>query len=89
MDIFASSPIAASRMFLRNHEKQYPWEIDPEQSRKDEPVLSKVRHYLNLGKTEQRLRWLLSDFSFAPINEVGCPIRDIIDGQVECLHAIV
>jgi hypothetical protein len=29
-----------------------------------------MRHYLNLHKTEGRLRALLQDFSFAPIREV-------------------
>jgi len=94
---FRLFPYAASKMFLKNLEKQgsqlvmylHPWELDPEQPRMDGPVLSKVRHYLNLGKTEQRLRWLLKDFSFAPINEVIRPIREIFEGQGDCAHAIV
>ena len=94
---FRLLPYATSKMFLKNLEKQgsqlvmylHPWELDPEQPRMDGPVLSKVRHYLNLGKTEQRLRWLLKDFSFAPINEVIRPIRDIVEVQRACAHAIV
>ena len=94
---FRLFPYAASKMFLRSLEKQgsqlvmylHPWELDPEQPRMDGPVLSKVRHYLNLRKTEQRLRWLLKDFSFAPINEVIRPIRDIFEAQSECSHAIM
>lgn len=94
---FRLFPYAASKMFLRNLEKQgsqlvmylHPWELDPEQPRMDGSVLSKIRHYLNLDKTEQRLRWLLKDFSFAPINEVVRPIRDIVDGQGERTHAVV
>lgn len=86
---FRLFPYAASKMFLKNLERQgsqlvmylHPWELDPEQPRMDGPLLSKVRHYLNLGKTEQRLRWLLRDFSFAPINEVVRPIRNIMDGK--------
>jgi len=93
---FRLFPYAASKMFLKNLEQQgaqlviylHPWELDPDQPRMDGPMLSKVRHYLNLGKTEQRLRWLLKDFSFAPINEVIRPIRDIIEGQGECAHAV-
>ena len=93
---FRLFPYAASRMLLKNLEKQgsllvmylHPWEIDPEQPRMDGPVLSQIRHYLNLGKTEQRLRWLLKDFSFAPINEVIRPIRDL-EEQRACAHAIV
>jgi polysaccharide deacetylase family protein (PEP-CTERM system associated) len=94
---FRLLPYAASRMFLKSLEKQgsqlvmylHPWELDPEQPRMKGPVLSKVRHYLNLNKTEQRLRWLLKDFSFASINEVICPIRDIVEGQRACAHAVV
>ena len=84
-------------MFLKNLEKQgsqlvmylHPWELDPEQPRMDGPVLSKVRHYLNLGKTEQRLRWLLKYSSFAPINEVIRPMQDIVEREGEYAHAIV
>ena len=94
---FRLFPYAASKMFLKSLEKQgvqlvmylHPWELDPDQPRMDGPMLSKVRHYLNLDKTEQRLRRLLKDFSFAPINEVICSIRDIFDGQGECSHAVV
>lgn len=88
---FRLFPYAVSKMFLRNLEKHgsqlvmyvHPWELDPEQPRMDGQVLSKVRHYLNLGRTEQRLKWLLKDFSFGPINEVIRPIRDIFEGQGE------
>ncbi|MDH4186409.1 MAG: DUF3473 domain-containing protein [Nitrospira sp.] len=94
---FRLFPYAASKMFLKNLEKQgsqlviylHPWELDPEQPRMDGPILSKLRHYLNLGKTEQRLRWLLRDFSFAPINEVVRPIRDVLDGESARLPAVV
>jgi polysaccharide deacetylase family protein (PEP-CTERM system associated) len=94
---FRLLPYAASKRFLKNLEKQgsqlvmylHPWELDPEQPRMNGPVLSKVRHYLNLGKTEQRLRCLLKDFSFAPINEVIRPIRDIFEAEEACSHAIV
>jgi polysaccharide deacetylase family protein (PEP-CTERM system associated) len=82
---FRLFPYGASKMFLKSLEKQgsqlvmyfHPWELDPEQPRMDGPVLSKIRHYMNLGKTEQRLRLLLRDFDFAPIHDVVEPIRDI------------
>jgi polysaccharide deacetylase family protein (PEP-CTERM system associated) len=48
----------------------HPWEIDPEQPRLDAPFVSRLRHYRNLQKTETRLRRLLSDFRFAPIEQV-------------------
>ena len=94
---FRLFPYATSKMFLKHLEKQgsqlvmylHPWELDPQQPRMDGPVLSRVRHYLNLGKTEQRLGRLLKDFSFAPINEVIRPIRKIVEEQGECSRAIV
>jgi len=94
---FRLFPYATSKMFLKNLERQgsqlviylHPWELDPEQPRMDGPMLSKVRHYLNLGKTEQRLRWLLEDFSFAPINEAFHAIREIVQGQRETPHVAV
>jgi polysaccharide deacetylase family protein (PEP-CTERM system associated) len=48
----------------------HPWEIDPEQPRLGAGALSRFRHYRNLEQTENRLRQLLSDFSFAPIARV-------------------
>jgi len=46
----------------------HPWEIDPRQPRmKGARLKSKIRHYLNLNKTEQRFRRLLTDFTFQPI----------------------
>jgi len=94
---FRLFPYAVSKKLLKNLEKQgaqlvmylHPWEFDPEQPRMDGPLLSQVRHYLNLGKTEQRLRWLLRDFYFAPINDVIRPIRDIFEGLGVCSRAIV
>jgi polysaccharide deacetylase family protein (PEP-CTERM system associated) len=48
----------------------HPWEIDPDQPRVKAPALSRIRHYTNLGRCEQRLRELLKTFSFAPAREV-------------------
>jgi polysaccharide deacetylase family protein (PEP-CTERM system associated) len=43
----------------------HPWEIDPGQPRhRGAPLRSRVRHYLNLGRTEARLRRLLRNFSW-------------------------
>jgi hypothetical protein len=43
----------------------HPWEIDPAQPRQREaPRRSRLRHYLNLGRTEARLRQLLRHFSW-------------------------
>lgn len=49
----------------------HPWEFDPEQPRiPGAPPLSRFRHYVNLRRTEQRLRALLDEFQFGPIAEV-------------------
>lgn len=49
----------------------HPWEIDPEQPR--QPGLdgrTRFRHYLNLARTEGRLRRLLTDFSWGRMDKV-------------------
>jgi polysaccharide deacetylase family protein (PEP-CTERM system associated) len=51
----------------------HPWEIDPEQPRIAASALSRFRHYRNLHKTEARLRRLLTDFRFAPLNQLLHP----------------
>ena len=46
----------------------HPWEIDPDQPRMTGAGFkSRFRHYINLQKTEGRLRSLLSDFSFSAL----------------------
>jgi polysaccharide deacetylase family protein (PEP-CTERM system associated) len=48
----------------------HPWELDPEQPRMvGASRKSRLRHYLNLEKTEERFRRLLRDFDFAPVRE--------------------
>lgn len=42
----------------------HPWEIDPAQPRVAASLLSRFRHYTNLGKCEERLRRLLGEFQF-------------------------
>jgi polysaccharide deacetylase family protein (PEP-CTERM system associated) len=48
----------------------HPWEIDPGQPRVKAGVLTRLRHYRNLDKTESRLRRLLSDFRFGPMRDL-------------------
>lgn len=49
----------------------HPWEFDPDQPRvEDASSLSRFRHYVNLTKTEERLRSLLEHFEFGPMGEV-------------------
>jgi hypothetical protein len=47
----------------------HPWELDPDQPRLDVSLLTRVRHYGGLRRTVGRLRRLLSEFSFQPIEE--------------------
>ncbi len=49
----------------------HPWEIDEHQPRiADVPLKSHFRHYLNLGKMEDRVRYLLTDFSWNTMSHV-------------------
>ncbi len=48
----------------------HPWEIDPEQPRQRVGWLTRIRHYHNLHRMEERLRGLLERFRFAPAAEV-------------------
>lgn len=52
----------------------HPWEVDPAQPRINGSLLSNFRHYVNLGKTEQTLKNLLSDFQFVPMKDL---VRDL------------
>lgn len=49
----------------------HPWEVDPDQPRIDGSFVSKFRHYVNLKKTENTVRNLLEDFSFAPLRDLA------------------
>lgn len=60
----------------------HPWEFDPDQPRMEGSVMSRLRHYLNLDKTESRLNMLLQDFSFAPIRQVFPPIEQMYLGKL-------
>jgi polysaccharide deacetylase family protein (PEP-CTERM system associated) len=53
----------------------HPWELDPEQPRIPLPALSRLRHYANLGRTEARLKQLLTDFRFDSIAAVSQIVR--------------
>jgi len=45
----------------------HPWELDPEQPRMNVRFNYRLRHYINLEKTETRLKRLLEDFRFVPL----------------------
>lgn len=47
----------------------HPWEIDKDQPRQENlPIKTRVRHYLNLNKTERRLEKLLQAFDWTRID---------------------
>lgn len=76
---FRLFPYAISRALLQRLERQgstlvmylHPWEIDPQQPRMDGSWLSQFRHYLNLDKTQARLKQLLTDFTFGTIRDIA------------------
>ncbi len=77
---FRFYPYSISRWALNkvNHEDGkpaifyfHPWEIDPDQPRqRNIPWKSSFRHYLNLGKTEARLKQLLTDFDWGRMDQI-------------------
>ncbi len=55
----------------------HPWEIDPEQPRPEGLGLkTRIRHYLNLEKTYQRLEALLHDFRWSRMDKLF-----LVDGE--------
>jgi polysaccharide deacetylase family protein (PEP-CTERM system associated) len=49
----------------------HPWELDPDQPRVQGPgAKSRFRHYLNLKRTEPRMRRLLADFRWDRVDRV-------------------
>jgi polysaccharide deacetylase family protein (PEP-CTERM system associated) len=75
---FRLYPLALTRRAIRHLNVQrrpavmylHPWEFDPEQPRiASASRLSRFRHYLNLDKTEPRVRALLREFPFGTLGE--------------------
>ncbi len=93
---FRLFPYAASKAFLKRLESQgstfviylHPWEIDPDQPRMEGPWLSQFRHYLNLGKTQQRLSRLLMDFRFRPMREAVWSVTSTDQAESTLTNAI-
>jgi polysaccharide deacetylase family protein (PEP-CTERM system associated) len=48
----------------------HPWELDPQQPRIKADWVTSFRHYVNISKTEHKLRRLLHDFKFSTIQTV-------------------
>lgn len=77
---FRLLPYAVSRRLIERVNRRegkaavfyfHPWEIDPEQPRVPGIDLkTRFRHYLNLSRTEKRLRRLLADFEWGRMDEI-------------------
>jgi polysaccharide deacetylase family protein (PEP-CTERM system associated) len=76
---FRLFPYPLSRWLLQRARRQsappifylHPWEIDPAQPRQHQaPLRSRVRHYLNLSRTEPRLRRLLRNFEWTRMDRL-------------------
>lgn len=67
----------------------HPWEIDPDQPRqKEAPLRSRFRHYLNLSRTEPRLRRLLRNFAWTRVDRLFLSERSgpfaVIEAWTDC-----
>jgi len=48
----------------------HPWELDPEQPRIPASRMSRFRHYVNLGRTEEKVGRMLDQFQFSGMSDV-------------------
>jgi polysaccharide deacetylase family protein (PEP-CTERM system associated) len=55
----------------------HPWELDPQQPVLPMNRLSRFRHRVNLGRTESKLRCLMSQFVFADVRSSLAQLRQI------------
>lgn len=77
---FRLMPYALSRWMLQQVNRQdaqsaifyfHPWEIDPGQPRvAGIDLKTRFRHYVNIGRTEQRLSRLLDDFQWGRMDQI-------------------
>jgi len=84
---FRLLPYSISRWIYRrlnNKDKEpgifyfHPWEIDPGQPRQTNiTARTKLRHYLNLDKTEDRLKSLLSEFQWDRMDNIFLGRKEI------------
>lgn len=80
---FRLLPYGVSRWLLRQVNRRdaqpaifymHPWEIDPGQPRIDGIDLkTRFRHYVNIGRTEERLARLLGDFRWGRMDQIFLP----------------
>ncbi|MSN27142.1 MAG: DUF3473 domain-containing protein [Geobacter sp.] len=71
------APLVAQAIhYVNDCEKQpviiyfHPWEIDPAQPRIRSCIKSRFRHYLNLGRMELKINYLLKKINFGSIQEL-------------------
>ena len=80
---FRLLPYAVSRWMLSRVNRQdrepaifyfHPWELDPGQPRiAGINVKTRFRHYVNIGRTENRLKQLLQDFRWGRMDQIFLP----------------
>ena len=83
---FRLYPYALSKWIIQRGNQQdkqasifyfHPWEIDPDQPRQEGISLkSRFRHYLNLNKTEKRIKYLLNDFNWDRMDNIFLKFKD-------------
>jgi len=69
---FRQLPYALTRRAFRQFDREgqsgvfyiHPWELDIDQPRVEAPLLSRMRHYTGLRRTEPRLERLMTEFRF-------------------------
>jgi polysaccharide deacetylase family protein (PEP-CTERM system associated) len=71
---YAATKWGINRVNTADHEPVvlyiHPWEIDPEQPRLPVSRTTQLRHHVGISTTIDKLRRVLTDFSFAPIAQV-------------------
>lgn len=58
----------------------HPWELDPGHPRLPVRRDHRFQHYVNLKRTERKLRRLLADFRFVRMDELAAAVRDGVEG---------
>ena len=57
----------------------HPWEVDPQQPRLSGPsAMSRMRHYVNLHRTETKLQMLLQEFEFDRVDHIVSEYTSVI-----------
>jgi len=93
-------PFFYTSMVFRRFERRYrqpvvvylhPWEVDPEQPRMRGKLRSRLRHYTNLDRMEQRLTRLLQEHKFQSFHEAmetGQLELEAVPAASACCHTV-